>query len=59
LAGKPADAELEAEAEAEALPRAPIVLVGPNFAGATDVDGLIPLDTHGAVGLSSRKGRPS
>jgi hypothetical protein len=33
------------------LPRAPIALVGPNVPGATDVDGLIPPDTHGAVGL--------
>lgn len=49
VADKPV--EVDAEAEAEALPRAPIALVGPNFAGATDVDGLIPPDTHGAVGL--------
>jgi hypothetical protein len=40
---------LDAEAAAHAL--APISLVGPNFPGATDVDGLIPPDTHGAIGL--------
>ena len=51
MAEKPVEADMEADAEAEALPRAPIVLVGPNFAGATDVDGLMPPDTHGAVGL--------
>jgi len=50
-AEKPVEADMEAEAGPEALPRAPIVLVGPNFAGATDVDGLMPPDTHGAVGL--------
>jgi hypothetical protein len=49
--GQVADKHVEAEAEVEASLGAPIVLVGPNFAGATDVDGLIPPDTHGAVGL--------
>jgi hypothetical protein len=44
-------AEKPIETEAEALPRAPIGLVGPNVPGATDVDGLIPPDTHGAIGL--------
>jgi hypothetical protein len=50
LARGPA-AEKPSEFEAEALPRAPVILVGPNVPGATDVDGLIPPDTHGAVGL--------
>lgn len=42
---KPLDGQTAAPA------RAPVVLVGPNFQGATDVDGLIPPDTHGAIGL--------
>jgi len=37
--------------EAAAEPQAPIVLVGPNVPGATNVDGLMPPDTHGAIGL--------
>ncbi|HEY0065363.1 MAG TPA: hypothetical protein VGC21_24815 [Telluria sp.] len=39
------------DAQAEGQPLAPIILVGPNLAGATNVDGLAPPDTHGAVGL--------
>lgn len=38
------------DAQAEAQPRAPVILVGPNIAGATDVDRLTPPDTHGAIG---------
>ena len=49
--GPAVEKHVEAEFEAEALPRAPIGLVGPNVPGATDVDGLIPPDTRGAVGL--------
>jgi hypothetical protein len=40
--------EVDVEAAAQAL--APISLVGPNIPGATNVDGLIPPDTHGAIG---------
>ena len=49
-AHKPA-ADKPLEFDLEAQPRAPVVLVGPNVPGATDVDGLIPPDTHGAIGL--------
>jgi hypothetical protein len=42
--------ESHADSQAEALPRAPVVQVGPNIAGATDVDRLTPPDTHGAIG---------
>jgi hypothetical protein len=45
-ADKPQDAQPELQ------PRVPITLVGPNIAGATDVDRLMPPDTHGAVGLN-------
>jgi len=38
------------EAQATPAPRVPISLVGPNFSGANNVDGLTPPDTHGAVG---------
>lgn len=44
-AGKP----LDAQAATPAL--APVMLVGPNVQGATNVDGLFPPDTHGAIGL--------
>jgi len=47
-ADKPAD--VQAALHAEAQPRVPIVLVGPNFQGASNVDGLTPPDTHGAIG---------
>ena len=40
---------VQAQAEVQAL--APVILVGPNLAAATNVDGLTPPDTHGAVGL--------
>ncbi len=33
-------------------PHAPVVLIGPEFAGASNVDGLWPPDTHGAIGVS-------
>jgi hypothetical protein len=36
--------------QAEAEPRAPVIFVGPNIQGATDVDRLMPPDTHGAIG---------
>lgn len=39
------------DAQAAARARTPVVLVGPNFQGATDVDRLYPPDTHGAIGL--------
>jgi hypothetical protein len=42
-ANKPSQSKAAAEAE--------LALVIPNFDGATDVDGLLPPDTHGAVGL--------
>jgi hypothetical protein len=32
-------------------PLAPAILIGPDFDGATDVDGVMPPDTHGAVGI--------
>lgn len=41
----------QAQVQSDAQPLAPVILVGPNLAGATNVDGLIPPDTHGAVGL--------
>lgn len=39
------------DAESDIAPSAPIILTGPNVPGATNVDGLIPPDTHGAIGL--------
>jgi hypothetical protein len=47
--GAAVDKGLDVEAETQAL--APITLIGPNVPGATNVDGLIPPDTHGAIGL--------
>lgn len=47
--GSSADKPIDVQAEAQ--PRAPIVLVGPNIQGASDVDALMPPDTHGAIGL--------
>lgn len=47
--GPSADKPIDVQAEAQ--PGAPIVLVGPNIQGATDVDALMPPDTHGAIGL--------
>jgi len=47
--GPAADKPLDVQAEVQ--PRAPVILVGPNIPGATDVDGLMPPDTHGAIGL--------
>lgn len=46
--GKTADKPVDVQAEAQ--PRVPVVPVGPNFPGATNVDGLTPPDTHGAIG---------
>lgn len=37
---------------AKPRPHAPVVLIGPEFAGASNVDGLWPPDTHGAIGVT-------
>lgn len=47
-AGNPGDAAAAVAVEA---PRAAIALTGPDFDGASAVDGLAPPDTHGAVGV--------
>ena len=33
-------------------PHAPVDLIGPEFEGASNVDGLYPPDTHGAIGIA-------
>jgi hypothetical protein len=47
--GPTAEKPRHLHADVQAL--APVILVGPNFAGATDVDGDDPPDLHGAIGL--------
>jgi hypothetical protein len=44
-----AEKPLHLHADLQAL--APVMLLGPNFSGATDVDGDDPPDLHGAIGL--------
>jgi hypothetical protein len=45
-------APAEKPAATQPKPRAPIMFVGPNIPGATNVDFLEPPDTHGAIGIA-------
>jgi hypothetical protein len=47
---KPPAAQRKSEAAKPAEVLAPAILIGPDIAGAIDVDGVMPPDTHGAVG---------
>jgi hypothetical protein len=47
---KPAPAQRKSKAAKVAEALVPAILIGPDIEGAIDVDGVMPPDTHGAVG---------
>ena len=51
-AEKPLAAQQKKGAVKQAKLLAPAILIGPDIEGATDVDGVMPPDTHGAIGLT-------